>query len=118
MLIAAPTPFNTIFWQFVNQTYNAMFNYHNRNASSAYTSDDIAKSYLIALASSISVGLGVRHVLNARFSKVTGPFYYVMNAFSSFLACGSADFLNTSIMRRTEIEQGINILHPETLEPI
>lgn len=37
MIIVAPTPFNTIFWQFLNQTYNAMINYGNRNASSTYT---------------------------------------------------------------------------------
>lgn len=37
MIIVAPTPLNTIVWQFVNQTYNAMINYGNRNASSTYT---------------------------------------------------------------------------------
>ncbi len=37
MMLAAPTPFNTIFWQWVNQTYNAGFNYGNRNASSTTT---------------------------------------------------------------------------------
>jgi len=34
MLLAAPTPLNTIFWQWINQTYNATLNYGNRNASS------------------------------------------------------------------------------------
>lgn len=37
MLLAAPTIKNTIFWQFVNQTYNAALNYGNRNASSNQT---------------------------------------------------------------------------------
>lgn len=37
MIIVAPTPVNTIFWQFLNQTYNAMINYGNRNASSSYS---------------------------------------------------------------------------------
>ena len=37
MIITAPTPFNTVFWQWVNQTYNALLNYGNRNASSNYT---------------------------------------------------------------------------------
>lgn len=36
-IVAAPTPFNTIFWQWINQTYNASLNYGNRNASSTYT---------------------------------------------------------------------------------
>ena len=38
MVCTAPTPFNTILWQWVNQTYNAVLNYGNRNASSNYTS--------------------------------------------------------------------------------
>jgi hypothetical protein len=34
MLMTPPTPANTIFWQWINQTYNAGMNYGNRNASS------------------------------------------------------------------------------------
>ena len=41
MIIAAPTPMNTIIWQFVNQTYNATINYGNRNASSSYSKKDV-----------------------------------------------------------------------------
>ena len=37
MLFLAPTPLNTIFFQWLNQTYNASLNYANRNASSKYT---------------------------------------------------------------------------------
>jgi len=36
LLFTAPTPMNTIFWQWLNQTYNASLNYANRNASSNY----------------------------------------------------------------------------------
>jgi hypothetical protein len=34
MLMTPPTPMNTMFWQWLNQTYNAGMNYGNRNASS------------------------------------------------------------------------------------
>jgi len=37
MLFLAPTTFNTLFFQWLNQTYNASLNYANRNASSKYT---------------------------------------------------------------------------------
>jgi len=37
MMLSPPTMFNTIFWQWVNQTYNAVFNFGNRNASSTTT---------------------------------------------------------------------------------
>ena len=42
MVFSAPTPFNTILWQWINQTYNASLNYANRNATSKYTTQDIA----------------------------------------------------------------------------
>lgn len=34
MLLTQPTLINTVFWQWANQSYNAGFNYANRNASS------------------------------------------------------------------------------------
>jgi sideroflexin-5 len=33
MMLSPPSTKSTIFWQWVNQTYNAGFNYGNRNAS-------------------------------------------------------------------------------------
>ena len=60
MIVAAPTPFNTILWQWINQTVNAALNYGNRNASSTYTTKDIAQSYMVACASSIVVALAIR----------------------------------------------------------
>ena len=31
MLLTAPTVANSVFWQWINQTYNAAFNYANGN---------------------------------------------------------------------------------------
>ena len=62
-IMVAPTPLNTIFWQWVNQSVNALMNYGNRNASSLYTNEDVLKSYGIAVSSSIVVALGIRKVL-------------------------------------------------------
>ena len=62
-IFAAPTPFNTIFWQWLNQTYNAALNYENRNASSVYTTQDIAMSYTIATTTAIGVALGIRKLV-------------------------------------------------------
>ena len=115
-IIAAPTPFNTIFWQWINQTYNAALNYANRNASSKYTNQDIIKSYVAACSSSILIGLVIRKALAGRTAGITGAKAYVYNAFSSFFACASAGFLNAWFMRQTEMEKGINVLDPETHE--
>ena len=66
MIITDPTPFNTILWQCINQTYNASLTYGNRNATSTYTNKDILKSYVIACATSITVALSIRKVLSER----------------------------------------------------
>lgn len=63
MLMTSPTPFNTILWQWVNQTYNASMNYGNRNASSKYTTADILKSYASAVSIAIILSLGIRRVV-------------------------------------------------------
>ena len=72
MIITAPTPFNTILWQWVNQTYNACLNYGNRNASSNYTNLDIMKSYGAACLSSITVALAIRKALSGRTKNMKG----------------------------------------------
>ena len=72
MIIVAPTPFVTIMGQWINQTYNAMVNYGNRNATSVYTKQDIAKSYSCAVASSIGIALVIRKLVAMRFGHVGG----------------------------------------------
>jgi len=117
-IIAAPTPFNTIFWQWVNQTYNAWLNYGNRNASSKYTTQDIAISYAAACTSSITIGLAIRKAVSGRAAKLSGASLILLNSVSSFFACASAGFLNAYCMRQTEMQKGISILHPETGEDL
>ena len=63
MLFMAPSTFNTIFFQWLNQTYNASLNYANRNASSKYTTSDIMTSYAVAASSACVVGLGLRKLM-------------------------------------------------------
>lgn len=98
-IVAAPTPFNTIFWQWVNQTYNAWLNYGNRNASSKYTTQDIAFSYTAACTSSIVISLGIRKLLSKQSGSATGAKLILLNSVSSFFACASAGFLNAWCMR-------------------
>ena len=108
-IIARPTPFNTIFWNWINQTYNALMNYGNRNATSLYTTDDILKSYAVAVSSSIVVALGIRKALSGWTSNLHGSKLVIANAISAFFACSTAGYLNAQFMRRTELEKGIDI---------
>jgi len=102
-IIAAPTPFNTIFWNWANQTYNASFNYGNRNATSLYTTEDIMKGYSAAVTSSVIVALSIRKALSGKTNNLKGAKLIVYNSISSFFACATAGYLNAWFMRSTEL---------------
>ena len=109
MILASPTPFNTIFWQLVNQSLNASLNYGNRNASSTQTNQDLLKSYTLAVVSSITVALTLRTAA-AKWSKgLTGTKQIVSNSVSSFASCATAGYLNAYAMRQSEIKNGIDV---------
>ena len=85
-------------------------NYGNRNATSLYTTEDILKSYSVAVGSSIGVALGVRKMLSGYSKNAVGARLIVLNSVSSFFACSTAGYLNAFFMRRTELEKGIDIM--------
>ena len=115
MLIMPPTTFNTIFWQWFNQSFNAGLNYGNRNASSTYTLKDLAQGYSAAVGSSVSVALLLRKLFSGVSSRVTGAKLILINSFVSCIAGGTAGFLNTFFMRRVEMNSGIEIYEDEQL---
>lgn len=88
-------------------------NYGNRNATSLYTTEDIIKSYLVATSSSIGVALTIRKILSPLSKNATGAKQIVLNGVVGFFACATAGYLNSFIMRRTELEKGIEIMDPE-----
>jgi len=85
-------------------------NYGNRNATSLYTTEDIMKSYAVAVGSSIGVALGIRKMLSGYSRNARGAKLIVLNSISSFWACGIAGYLNAFFMRRTELEKGIDVM--------
>ena len=109
MLMAPPTPMNTAFWQWLNQTYNAGMNYGNRNASSQQTTGDILFGYSAAVTSSISISLFLRKA-SANFTKnFKGGKMVLANAILNYFAVASAGFLNSYCMRMGEMSRGIKI---------
>lgn len=118
MLMTAPTPFNTIIWQWANQTYNAVLNYGNRNASSTYTTTDIMKSYASAVTLAIGTSLGIRQLLSPLTKGKTGAGVVFVSTLSTYVACALAGFANCYLMRQTELNKGINVINPETNQPL
>ncbi|KYK60221.1 Tricarboxylate/iron carrier [Drechmeria coniospora] len=97
----------TIGWQWANQSVNVAINSANANKSSPMTTAVLAKSYTIAVTASCSVALGLsRLVPRLRVSDGTRN---VLKRLVPFAAVASAGALNAYLMRRGEIETGIDV---------
>jgi sideroflexin-5 len=113
MLMTPPTPMNTIFWQWLNQTYNAGMNYGNRNASSQQTAGDILFGYSAAVTSSITISLGLRKLSSGITKNMKGGTMVLANSIINYIAVASAGFLNSYCMRMGEMSRGIKIQDEE-----
>ncbi|KAJ0397880.1 hypothetical protein ATCC90586_006466 [Pythium insidiosum] len=109
MLLAPPTLFNTIFWQWVNQSYNAGFNYANRNASSEQDSSDIFKSYATASFVSCATAVGLGKMVESAKSLSPGV-RSALRKTVPFVAVASAGAFNAVSMRYNELKEGIDII--------
>jgi hypothetical protein len=114
MLLTAPTPANIMFWQWLNQTYNAGLNYGNRNASSEQTSGDLLKAYSVAVTSAISIALGLRKVADYMLKGRTGTLAMFSVNFINYTAVTCSSCANTGVMRMKELETGVLLKDDET----
>jgi hypothetical protein len=109
MIICKQTTTNIIFLQWMNQTYNAVLNYSNRNATSSLDSKGLAISYAAAVIASITIGLGMRRLLTPYSKIFKGPARLFFNFLINVTAIGCAGVLNVLIMRSKEMKEGITL---------
>ncbi|OQS04667.1 Mitochondrial Tricarboxylate Carrier (MTC) Family, partial [Thraustotheca clavata] len=105
-MILASTTKSTVFWQWLNQTYNALHYYANRNATNEDTTNQRIAAYLAATASSVGASLGVRS-----WAKAKG--HPVFLRMAPFAAVAAADVLNLAVMRQSEFLRGVNIYNED-----
>eukprot|EP01100_Stratorugosa_tubuloviscum_P004364 TRINITY_DN2090_c2_g1_i1.p1 TRINITY_DN2090_c2_g1~~TRINITY_DN2090_c2_g1_i1.p1 ORF type:complete len:333 (+),score=168.97 TRINITY_DN2090_c2_g1_i1:57-1055(+) len=98
-----------IFWQFLNQTFNAIVNYTNRNATSTLTNDDLAKAYLAASTSAVATALSLNYLI------ARSPFLSsgMLGRFVPLFSMAAANCVNLPLMRQTELQQGIDVTDQE-----
>ncbi len=112
ILCTPQTVMNVVFWQWVNQTYNAGWNYSNRNATSTFTNKELAMAYTGAVTTSISIAL-VGSWMSRRFGAKSGSVskMRLVNGLVSLVALSAAGFLNLYLIRYNETRKGIKITH-------
>ena len=99
MLISAQTTRNIVFWQWLNQTYNAGLNFGNRNASSPQTTSDLATAYAMACFVSISVALSLRKAADKALAGKTGLGVALAGNMIGYTAVFCAGNSNVYLMR-------------------
>ncbi|PFH63134.1 hypothetical protein XA68_17778 [Ophiocordyceps unilateralis] len=97
----------TVAWQVANQSVNVAVNSANANKSSPMTTTMLAKSYVFAVTASCSVALGLNRLVPRL--RVSAGTRNVLGRLVPFAAVASAGALNAYLMRRGEIQTGIDV---------
>ena len=78
-----------VFWQWFNQSFNALVNYTNRNANSPTTPMQLSVAYFSATFSALGTAIGLKKALEKSSSKL-------LQRFVPFAAVASANFVGNN----------------------
>ncbi|XP_034049664.1 sideroflexin-2 [Thalassophryne amazonica] len=90
-----------VFWQWVNQSFNALVNYTNRNAASPITPKQIGVAYVTATSTALATAVGLN-----LYTKRAPP---LVARWVPFVAVAAANCVNIPMMRQQELLSGIAI---------
>mmetsp|Transcript_8100 Transcript_8100/g.16352 ORF Transcript_8100/g.16352 Transcript_8100/m.16352 type:complete len:378 (-) Transcript_8100:21-1154(-) len=96
-----------IFWNWANQSQNALVNYFNRNAASAMSDETLMKSYTGAVVGAMTVAMGLTTLVKRTFSPQKAA---RLLQFVTFPTCVVASCMNCYIVRAPDMDVGVPIL--------
>jgi len=94
-----------VFWQWCNQSFNAIVNYTNRNASAKVTDTQLGTAYVAATTASVFTAVGFNKLVEKSPALANG----LIGRFVPFVAVAAANCVNIPLMRQQEIKDGITI---------
>jgi tricarboxylate carrier len=96
-----------VLWQTVNQSFNAIVNYSNRNASVPVTTPQLATASAAATAAGVLTALGFNKVIQASPALASG----IVGRFVPLLAVAAANCVNIPLMRMQVLQPAICCCH-------
>ncbi|XP_046906703.1 sideroflexin-2 [Hypomesus transpacificus] len=90
-----------VFWQWVNQSFNALVNYTNRNAASSISSRQIGVAYFSATSTALATAVGLN-----LYTKKAPP---LVARWVPFVAVASSNCVNIPMMRQQELLNGVAV---------
>lgn len=97
-----------VFWQWFNQTFNAIVNYTNRSGSSKLTTGDLVKCYCLATGGALGTALSL--------NRLTANMPPLLGRLVPFVAISAANCINVPMMRSHEIRNGVVLLNEQGRE--
>ncbi|XP_046851609.1 sideroflexin-2-like [Xenia sp. Carnegie-2017] len=94
-----------VFWQWVNQSFNALVNYTNRNAKSTTTGKQIGIAYVSSTTTAVAVSVGLNSLV-----KRSPP---IIARYVPFVAVAAANCVNIPLSRQSELLNGIKVYDKE-----